>query len=280
MDAGGAALELRAADIDPAPEPTKSPADRADTSAVASGNGAGAASHAALVSPSDGVDLAAPPQDHDGDSSAYRESASTAAELDREQSGWFGTRDSAGTDVLARDVVPAELLAPYEPLAAGAEHQPARAAEAAPPEAPLLAISAEERPVEAPGPALDARCEQHQPETAPLSEQVDTDAGASDGRVETDTEAVPRDAGRYQAGAEQVRSPSTTFAAALFHAPNPACIANSALDRSFSRKCMLCFATGTQQADSSRLSETASCCGHQPPTRQPVSGAGADRQSS
>ncbi len=105
MGAGDAALELPAGDVDPLPEPPL-PASTADAS-----ESDAAALHAAPASPADGLAPAAPPVGDDEDTASHGDAVRTSTELNREHSGWFGTRGSAGTDVLAGDVVPAELLA-------------------------------------------------------------------------------------------------------------------------------------------------------------------------
>jgi len=194
MGAGDVALELPAADIDHPPEHSlPAPAAGADATAGASRDNGGAALQAAPVSPADGLESVAQPLGDDEDTTSRGDTVMTSTELDREHSGWFETRGSAGTDVLAGDVVPAELLAPYKPLAAAAETQPAAEPQTAgvpapvPKEAPLPVAAVEHRLAEAPSPVRDellATAAQSQPAEvpAPVPEEMPLLAAAAEDR--------------------------------------------------------------------------------------------------
>ena len=217
MGAGDATLELPAADIDPAPENSPLPAAAADTAAVAPQFGGGGPLHAALITPADGLEPAAATVGDDEDPPQNDNTSGTAMQLDRAQSGWFETRGSANTDVLAHDVVPAELLAPYEPLAAAAESQLAETPEpVSVAELPPPATAGGDRPAGSLRPPADDYRHQQESQSTPVPEQLATDAGASDGRTQLVAEEVPHDITRDENGAEQVQPEQVQPSSTLF----------------------------------------------------------------
>ena len=142
-----AAVELPAADINPAPEPSVSPPAMADSAAAASHHTTDEALRVGPTPIDDGAELAAPvavesgdasligdssrtaapPGEEQGDAALHEHAANTAAQSAAAPPEPLQTYDSAGTDVFAREVVPAELLAPYRPLASAAHGEPAEA---------------------------------------------------------------------------------------------------------------------------------------------------------